>query len=233
MTRTVHLLASALRERPPLPCEPQEGICAVTGSLGPCLPRHLVILESNCDQARFLAPESDHVHVDVFYAWNAGYLKDGRKRQTCPERQSCWWCDGREFREIRKPDIREIVLNGSPSVPWAMWVTTSYKKHGSLRAPVNYQTRGVIGFEELVVNASDPVRVNEWWSRLTEAQSFGIGRTILETLDCPVHVMAKVGLSRWQTFERWARLVYQTPLYALLTYLLPSREELAGEAADA
>jgi len=73
-------------------------------------------------------------------------------------------------------------------------------------------------------------RVREWWDVLNVALRAGIGRTVLESLDCPPFVMAKVGLPVWLEFEAWARPKYLSALYAFLCYLLPSQEELKHES---
>lgn len=228
MQHACHLVAAAVpeRDRPPFPCDPVDGLCAVTGTCGPCLPRREVISEANCDSFLFAAPTSDRVHVDVWVAWNFGGTKPGAKRQTCPERQACWWCNGREFRRIDKTFMRPIVLEGSPSAPWAMWVTTSYKKHGTIRSPVNTATHGRVGFDEVVVDCSDRATVSDTWKRLRAAQDVGIPRPLIEALDIAPGYMAKIGWRVWRDFEGWARPRVASPLYQFLTYLLPSQEEL-------
>lgn len=229
-----HLVAAAVpeRDRPPLPCEPVEALCAVTGTAGPCLPREAAITESNCDSYLFASPTSRWVHVDVFISWNFGELKPGAKRKTCPERQACWWCGGDEFLTVTKPFMRHIVLAGrSPTCPWAMWVTTSYKKHGTVRTPVNHSRWGRIGFDELVVDCSSEAEIGEYWRRLRGALDAGMPRPLIENLDCSPAFIAKLGWRVWRDFEAWARPRVRSPLYTFLTYLLPSREELKNEAA--
>jgi hypothetical protein len=173
----------------------------------------------------FKANHSNMVSVDVWNAWGFGETKEGKSRAFCPERQACWWCDGKEFRIVRKPEMRKIVLDGSPTTPWAMWITTSYKKHGSVRARVNRAGFGVIAFDERLVDTSKDWLVNQWWENLNAALAAGISRTVIETLDCPAHIMRECTLPVWMAFEHWARPVHQSSLYALLCYLLPSKEE--------
>ena len=62
-----------------------------------------------------------------------------------------------------------------------------------------------------------------------ELQRLAVGRTVLESLDCPAHIMRAAGLPIWLDFERWARPRYQSALYGLLCYLLPSKEERGVE----
>jgi hypothetical protein len=234
MNHTCHLIALAISEaeRPSLPCKPIEAVCAVTGTHGLCLPREDVVSNANCDGFLFVNPTSAFVHVDVFTAWNFGETKEGNKRQTHPERQSCWYCNLHEFRKMDKAAIRPIVLEGSLSSPWALWVTTSYKKHGSIRSPINHTRFGRVGFDEVIVDCSNNADVVSMWTRLRAAQSVGIPRPLIEHLDISPGYMAKLGWKIWRDFEMWARSRVRSPLYRLLTYLLPSQEELKNAYSD-
>lgn len=229
------LIAHSLspEERPILPCAPTEEICCVTGQRGPCIPRKLVIPNSYTGQDAFVAPQSVWVGVDVYTSYKFERINPKTGKPATPERTGCWWTDGREFRILRRAEIREMVLDGSPSTPWAMWVTTSYKKHGSARSPVNTGTRGIIGFDELKVSTSDGSRVKGWWQIMSAAQRGGIGRTMQETVSCPPGLLKKVGIREWLEFERWAYPRRNDPLYRMLCYLLPSLEELKGNEATA
>lgn len=230
---TCQLIAAAIQEyeRPQLPCKPVEEVCAVTGVRGPCLPRNKVISDANCDGFLFANQTSSFVHVDVFTAWNFGETKEGNKRQTNPERQSCWYCNEHEFRKVNKVAMRPIVLEGSRFSPWAMWVTTSYKKHGSIRSPLNIGRFGRVGFDEVVVDCSNNAEVVSTWTRLRDAQSAGIPRPLIEHLDISPGYIKKLGWRVWRDFEVWARPRVHSSLYQFMTYLLPSKEELKN--ADA
>jgi hypothetical protein len=179
------------------------------------------------------APHSDRVGVNVWYAFQFGYLTDPtKKRKKKPEFMACWYCDGKRFTEVNKAAIRQMVLHGSPAQHWAGWVTTSYKKHGALRSPVNNKPFGVWGFDDLLVDASNRTTVLDIWQHLRQAQDIGIGRTGIETLDIPVGIMLKIGLTECNQFIQWAQSRYQSPLYKLLTYLLPSQKELKDGYTD-
>ena len=219
----VNLIARSLptSDRIPLDVEPVRQRCCLTGQMTDCVPRKAAIGAAFTTQHLFAAPQSDWIGVDAFQA-----LK------YRPERTACWWCDGREFRVVKRAEIREIVLNGSPASPWAMWVTTSYKKHGSLLARVNHGGYGMIAFDELLVDNRKDWITLEWWGIMTTAQRAGIGRTMQESVACPPGLMGKIGLKIWMEFERWARPRAGAPLYKLLCYLLPSQEELKNAAAE-
>lgn len=226
----VNMIARAVgASAPVLPCAPISAICAVTGQQGPCLPRRDVIGESFTNIDCLKAPESSFVSVDVFTAWNYGYkTSEYKKRLKCPERMACWICDGKEFRELIRKEIRDLVLNGVPYTQWAAYVTTSYKKHGSLWTRINTGTRGVWRFEMLDADCRDGMKVLVYWNKMNEARSVGIGRQTIETLHIAPFVLEKVGIRAWTVFERWARPIHQSGLYQFITYLLPSKEELNG-----
>jgi hypothetical protein len=144
---------------------------------------------------------------------------------------SSWACNGETFVRLKRLDVREQVLTEDDSdCACAYYATTSYKKHGALRAPVNGPGQRVWLFETRLVDCSDMATVRAWWARLNAALSAGIGRTVFESLDCPAHIMRKATLPVWIDFERWVRPRHQSALYAFLAYLLPSKEE--RDAAD-
>jgi len=218
---TAELIGMALRDRedcPALPEEPRPGLCAVTGVARMTVARKCLFGKSFTNIDRLAVPESDRVGVAAYWA-----LKYG------PERKSCWFCDGQRFLQIRKPDIRLMVL-GCPSIlapTWAGYVTTSYQKHGALVAPVNGPVTDLWGFDDSVVDC-DVGKSRDWWSRLNQALLAGISRTSIERVDCPVYALKAVGVSTWLEFEAWAKPHSLNPLYRFLCYLLPSQEELKG-----
>jgi len=236
---TVDLIVSALSDaqKIPTPVTPEWGICCVTGEETMTIPRKKLFGNSFMDANKLAAPDSDRVGVNAWWAMQygaAGRNEDGtiKKRRKKPEMQACWWATIGDFRVIGKPEIRQMVLTGSPSTPWAGWVTTSYKKHGALRAPVNAASFGIWAFDDLIVDASDRNRVLSWWRRLRQAQDAGIGRTAIETGELSPKLIIRVGVDIWQAFDRWARTRRQAPLYKLLAYLLPSQKELKDGYSD-
>ena len=230
----VNLISAALRnydkELPALPKTPVTAICAVTGQECLCLPRQEVLGKTFTNHDLIAAPESKFVGVDVFWAWEYGYkTAEDKKRDKRPERMSSWFCDGKTFKELDRSGVREKVFQNEMPAIWIGYATTSYKKHGSLRAKINTGTNRFWLFEERQVDCSDMEKVKEWWDVLNAALRAGIGRSVMESLDCPPYVIGKVGLKTWMEFEQWARPRYLSALYAFLCYLLPSQEELKHE----
>lgn len=211
------LLHSAIPEgeREPLPCAAIDWVCCVTGDTGPAIPRPHLFGSSFCDQAVLRAPESPMVSVAAWVALKYRW-----------ERMSSWLCDGEEFIRLDRQSVRTHVLEGVDKTRWSGYITTSYKKHGSLRAPVNSGRRQVWLFEMRLVDCSDRARVAEWWRVMTQAQLDGVSRTSQESLDMPPGIIKIVGIPVWEAFRSWARDKWQSPLYQLLCYLLPSKEEL-------
>lgn len=218
----LHLLDSALRasgDAEPLPCEPVDGVCAITGLAGPCIPRKHLLAASFTDRDLLSRPQSEMVSAE---AWTALRHKW--------ERMSSWWCDGAEFRRLDRQGVRALVIGGAPSAhPWAGYATTSYKKHGALRSPVNTGSRQVWRFESLTVDCSDREQVADWWAALNRFLRAGIGRPSLEAGACAPVAIRIAGPAACMEFAAWARDKHRAPLYALLCYLLPSIEELKQE----
>jgi len=230
----VNLIAQAVgASAPALPCNPVEAVCAVTGIVCQCLPRKEVLGDSFTNLDCLRAPESKFVGVDVFIAWNYGYkTAEDKKRLKCPERMACWICDGKEFRELSRIETRGLILNGVPYKQWAAYITTSYKKHGSLWARVNSGPRGIWRFEMVDADCRNEKKIREYWSRMNDALNAGIGRSIIETLDIAPFVLGKVGVKSWAEYERWARPIYQSGLYQFIAYLLPSAEERKNDGSS-
>lgn len=214
----VNLISAAIltfEDCPALPCDPVDGLCAVTGKCGPCVPRKKLLGKSFTNGDILAAPESDMVSVDAYIALKYKW-----------ERMSSWACNGVTFARLKRAEIREHVLTEDAiSCSCAYYATTSYKKHGALRAPVNPPGQRVWLFETRLVDCSDMPTVRDWWERLNAALNAGIGRTVIESLDCPAHIMRKATLPVWMDFEGWARPRHNSALYAFLSYLLPSKEE--------
>ncbi|OIO41911.1 hypothetical protein AUJ63_04665 [Candidatus Pacearchaeota archaeon CG1_02_35_32] len=230
-----NLISIALQKQkkqklPELPCEPVKAICAITGQRQLCLPREEVIKYTFTNLNLFVAPTSGFISVDVFYAWNYGYVTEGRGREKRPERMSSWVCDGEQFIELNRQGVREWVLKEEMPAVWTGYATTSYKKHGTMVAKVNIGNHRIWAFEMRLVDCSDMKLVMNWWQILNLALRDGIGRTIMEGLDCPPFVIGKIGLKKWIEFEQWAAPKYQSALYSFLCYLLLSQEELRDES---
>jgi len=224
----IELLARSLPHREP-PELPVDATCCVLGTEEPCIGREHAIKPSFTNLDLLAAPDSDRVSVRAWRVLTHGVpAAEGKKRDTFPLMQSSWLCDGESVALLNRQAVRERVLNGVPYSQWSGYVTTSYKKHGSLRAPVNRNGAQRWLFELDVVDCSDREKVAEWWRRLRETREAGIPRPVIESIDCSVHLMGK-HLARWRDFETWARDKYLSPLYRFLTYLLPSSEELNGK----
>lgn len=221
----IDLLASAL---PPhdLPASPLIGRCCVLGTDEPTIARTHAIKPSFTNLDLLSAPDSERVSVRAWRVLtHAIAAAEGKKRDTFPLMQSSWICGPEGLRLLDRLAVRALVLDGVIGAPWCGYVTTSYKKHGALRAPVNHGVSQRWLFELDIIDCTDRARVQDWWTRLRETREAGIPRPVIETLDISVGLMGK-HLTRWQTFERWAQPIVRSPLYRFLTYLLPSGLEL-------
>lgn len=212
----IELLASGLSPADP-PETPKLGRCCVLGTEELTIDRSHAIKASFTNLDLLRAPDSDRVSIRAF-----------RVITEPAQRMSSWVCDADGFRKVDRLAVRTAVLDGVTGTPWAGYITTSYKKHGALRAPVNTGGAQRWLFEMLVVDCSRRDMVHEWWQIMRETRAAGIPRTVMERLDADVSLIGK-HWARWTAFERWARPRVSAPLYQLLCYLLPSEEELKRE----
>lgn len=227
----IELLADHVPATAP-PEEPAEGVCCVLGTRESTIHRKHAIKPSFTNLDLLRAPDSNRVSLR---AWRVlTYMTEpepGKKRGRQPLIQSAWIVHDGGIKYLSRLDVRRYVLEGVSFSRWAGYATTSYKKHGSLRAPVNTGSAQRWLFELDVVDCSNRPQVAEWWSRLHEARTTGIPRPVIESLDIGLPLMRK-HLALWQRFEPWARPRYQSSLYRFLTYLLPGQEELKACATS-
>lgn len=227
----ISLLYAALPPRDP-PETPTDGVCCVLGTREPCIDRKHAIKPSFTNLDLLRSPDSDSVSVRAWRVLTHSVdAAEGKKRATFPLMQSAWIV-GESLQLLDRQGVRRCVIEGMrPLGQWAGYVTTSYKKHGCLRAPVNRNGCARWLFELDVVDCTDQAKVLEWWNILRHARVSGIPRPVIETLDCSLHLMSK-HLALWLEFERWARSKVSSPLYRFLCYLLPSEEEIKCDTSS-
>lgn len=213
---SVDLIANCLESE--LPGKTEKGICCVTGVNTDCLPRKELFGKSFTNLDLLAAPRSSLAGVNAYKA-----LK------YRPERTSSWYCNGREFRKLKRGEVRNLVIDARYDPCWIGYATTSYKKHGSLFTKINSSGKAVWRFEMKNADCSDHALLLSLWKRLNIELRAGIGRSIMESLNCPPFLLKKIGIQRWIAFEKWARPLFQGSLYKFLCYLLPSQEELRNE----
>jgi hypothetical protein len=221
----IPLLYKALTPREP-PEPPSPGRCCVLGTEESCIGREHAIKPSFTNLDLLRAPDSDHVSVRAWRVLtHSEPAAEGKKRDTFPLMQSSWIVSDEGFQRLDRQAVRLLVIEEIRAPLWAAYVTTSYKKHGCLRAPINRNGSQRWLFELDVVDCSDRAKVADWWEKLRSTREAGIPRPVIETLDCSVHLMNK-HRALWIEFESWAKSRYHSSLYRFLTYLLPSQEEL-------
>jgi hypothetical protein len=229
---SLQLLAEALGRdatyRPePLPEPAERGLCCLIGIECDTIARRHLLTTSFTDWDVLQRPDSDRISVAAWIAFTAGELRDGKSRRYCPERMSSWRCTAAAFVPLTRQAVREAVLGDLPTAPWVGYATTSYKKHGSLRAPVNTGASNVWLWETRLVDCSDSATLQATWSALRRYQDIGIPRPVLEVAELDAAMVAKVGVKTALEFQAWARPRASSALYQFLVYLLPSRDELA------
>lgn len=203
-----------------------QGVCCVTGERTACIRKEDLIGESFMDWDLLAAPSSPHVGIDAYLAWSHGVIRPGKKVPFHLERHGCWFVSEWEWRQVTKVDVRKLVLEGAPDTPWAGWVTTGFRKHGSLRAPVNFKARGIWGFDELRPDCSEHGNALLWWNRLRYYQDAGLSRKTMSICTAPSYVLKRIDPSILLDFIAWRWDKFRSPLFAFLLYLLPSQKEL-------
>lgn len=215
----VELIAQAIAaddpDRPQVDGDTRPGVCCLTGAQADTVPRKDVLGPSFTEGALLAFPASDRIGVSAAIALKYKW-----------ERMSSWICDGRTFLRLDRIGVRNAVLSAPPDQPWCAYATTSYKKHGALRAPVNTHNRRLWVFENASVDLD---AVDALWPRLLHARTNGVPRPVLETLDAGSTVMRAYGVREWLDLEDWARPNLRTAAYAFACYLLPSEDELKNE----
>jgi len=127
---------------------------------------------------------------------------------------------------LTKTDFKHLILHGVPYNPWAIYITTSYKKHGALVSKINNTPFGIWRFETQDVDCRDNKKVKEWYAKLLYIHELGIPKNVLENLNAGIKLINTIGVLEWYKFTMWANDKYRSSLYKLLCYLLPSLEEL-------
>lgn len=214
-----------------LPEEPTEGVCCVTGENTMTVSRSHGIKPTFTNLDILKAPSSDRIGIKAFAVITYSVPTEGKKVALAPLRQSHWLAVKDNIRYFKKKEeIRPYALGEkTPDGEWCMYVTTSYKKHGALFAPVNAKKRDRrILFEQQIIDLA-PDYIRSWWERLRKAQDEGIPRPVIENGEASPALIRNVGVQKWREFHNFAHDKIKNRVYQFLVYLLPSQEELKGK----
>ena len=225
---TYSLFAGALRRMgiaSEIPEKPARGVCCVTGLECDTISRKCGIKPTFTRQDIFRAPDSDRIGVDAFLT--LGYE---------PERKACWIATEKEIRLVReniKATFREIILNEQyPEGWWAIFITTTWKKHGAIVAPAcQGKRRPFVALDDEAIDVSRADILRDYFSRLRAAKKKGFSMQMLADVafDAASMKFGSFTLDKWFEFRDWANGIKRSPLYRLALYLLPSAEELKAE----
>lgn len=195
--------------------EPYEATCALTGETRQCVPIKDCVSSNFTEWDVLTDPETEMMCVEAYYALKFRW-----------ERFSSWLCSRGKFVRVDKDIIRDVLFNGFADAPWSMFITTSYKKHGALRCPVNTGNHGYIGFDEAVIDCRDSDYCVEVYDHVFAAFARGANRNDLESLRPSKWTLKALGIKGWQEYKAWAEDKVESSLYRLCVYLLPPRKEL-------
>lgn len=123
--------------RPPIEAAETSGSCCLCGCADGRYDRKPFIKEGFTNLDRLIAPESPAICEPCAYMFVLPKL-----------RQSSWVATAAEMSWLKREDIWGVLWN-PPEPPFATYITTSYKKHGSFKSRVNHSHQSYyIQFEE-------------------------------------------------------------------------------------
>jgi len=216
------VFAASVKGEVQIPEKQYEDICTFTGEKALCVERKELIGKSFCNIDLLKAPRSKSVSVSAYIALKYKW-----------QRMSCWYVNGSSFAKIDRAAIKQKILNAEYDAQWCAFITTSYKKHGVIRTPVNSGDKAIWCLDETLVDCSDNAKVLSWHKRLLSAINSGIGRNVMLTLQPKPFILKMVGAQKWIEFEKWARPKYRSPLYKLMVYIMPTIAELKKTKKEA
>lgn len=202
--------------------ETEPGFCCVTAAWEQqTIKREKKIARTFTNRNLFRAPYSSRISLAAVIAL------DYR-----PARMSSWLVDEQQFVKLKRIEARASVLAGpdADQPPWAGYITTSYKKHGSLNTPINTKGKAVWNFEGVMTDCSDQEQVLAWYERMQSMRLAGYPRPCMEELSMSPGQVEKLGYIPWMRYCEWAESKINSPLYRLLCYLMPSEAEIKERA---
>ncbi len=220
----VNLIANALRNEKKetiFPFETKEETCCLTGQRTTCVGRENILGKSFTNLDLLAAPQSAWIGVDAAIA-----LKHKQ------ERSMSWFCTDENFFVLNRKMVRDIVFEKEMPDIWAGYVTTSFKKHGSLRTKLNSGNSRYWLFETRLVNCSNYGQMRSIYEKLCAALEDGFPRPVLETLDISSYYYETIGVKKCQELIKWASPWRLSALYSFMIYLLPSMEERGVNAKN-
>jgi hypothetical protein len=230
---TINLFSQAIKQyHLPLPFHPILKTCCITGQKTECIPRKYVLSNSFTAQELLKAPDSKFACIDAYQAFKfRGH-------------RSSWFASHTEmgdfyYKKLSRIEMRSVIFDFShtishPLTDWAIYASTTGKKHGSFFAPINTgKFPGIIGFDSETIDCSNIDLIRESYYLLTCYLKLGISRSYLLNPDFPVWLINKIGIKAYNDFRYFAMDKYSSNLYKFLVYLLPSQQELKDELKTA
>lgn len=224
---TINLFSGAIKQdHLPLPFQPIQETCCITGQKTDCIPRKYVLSNSFTAQELLKAPASKFACIDAYQAFKfRGH-------------RSSWFVWQEEdlniyYKKLTRIEMRAIILSFvdiSLLTQWSIYASTTGKKHGSFFAPLNTaKFPGIVGFDSEIVDCTNAAKIRIQYRALECFLRIGISRSYLLNPDLPVWIINKIGVKTYNDFRDFAMDKYTSSLYKFLVYLLPSQEELKNE----
>jgi hypothetical protein len=231
MMHTINLFSKAIKQdHLPLPFHPIQKTCCITGQKTECIPRKYVLSNSFTAQELLKAPDSKFACIDAYQAFKfRGHRSSWFVWQT--EASNIY------YKKLTRVEIRSVIFDFVDIKilnQWAIYASTTGKKHGSFFAPINTEKfPGIIGFDSETINCTNIDLVRERYYLLSCYLKAGISRSYLLNPDLPVWLINKLGVKTYNDFRDFVMDKYTSSLYKFLVYLLPSQQELKDELKTA
>lgn len=196
------------------------GACCLCGAANAKLDRKPFIKEGFTNLDRLMAPESPAICEACAYMFVLPKL-----------RQSSWAATESHMIWLRREDLWDLLWS-PPAPPFALYVTTSYKKHGSFKTRVNHSQKSYyIQFEEIGVTflPQQLRRLADTMEMLysVPAQDEGKANPISFFTKDEIHSgrynqgrIKRYGITAFAEAEAILRAQRDTPAFGLLVYAL-------------
>jgi len=235
-------LAPLLEDPPDFEEVEEPEICSLCGAPDAEVPLGEAVSGAYMDHNLHTAPESDAVCCKCFTCF-----KDTNSRY----RNIVAWETGGDL--VKKQRLREVLEILPDQVPegerFFVAVTTSYKKHVWLKAPINSSTqRFQIQLDDKTVEienhekfVKDLERTDLARAVFNRAELLGRDASFLASQEkvrqLPMHKIKKFGPRNWEALKRWMEPIQNTTYFEFLVYLskkteLPEKQGPGAEQAS-
>ena len=217
-----HLIYDAMGA-PPIDAAPADGICCLCGSVLGEWERKRFIKEGFTNQDQLRASDSQAV------CSACAVCLDEPKMRT-----SSWIAVPCGLRWLKRDDFWSLLFSRIPT-PFVLYFTTSFKKHGSFKALINYSSdEFYVQFEETgitfrpeqwreparTIQALYSVAPTEQWKKQPRTW---FTKEEIRTGNYRQHRIREYGLDRWHEMETIISPLRPSPVFGMLVHAVNQR----------